>query len=161
MIKNGSILVPTDFSDCAAEAFRRACVLAEKLEASIQVLHVLEPVLAYEPDEISLSPVRELTRNMREVAQRKLAEIPESAPPKLNIETKILATNHPPHQAICDFARDLPADLIVMGRHGHRGAMEHLLIGSVAERVVRHAPCTVMVTRPHGILQQGENNDQN
>jgi len=45
------------------------------------------------------------------------------------------------------------ADLLVLGRHGQRGKAEQLLIGSTSERVVRHAPCSVLVTMPHGILE--------
>lgn len=148
MIKHGNILVATDFSACADEALRRAKVLAGLVVAEVHLLHVLEPVLAFEPQEISLSPVHEITEGMRKVAKQRLAAYKEHGP----IHTHLVETAEPPHTAICRFATELPADLIVIGRHGHRSALEHLLIGSVAERVVRHAPCSVLVTRPHGIL---------
>jgi len=53
---------------------------------------------------------------------------------------------------ICDFSTKLNADLIVIGRHGDKGMFEHMMLGSTAERVVRHAPCSVLVVMPHGIL---------
>ncbi len=156
MIKHGHIVVPTDFSACSGEALRRACVLAQRLGAEVHLLHVLGPVLAYEPEKISLSPVSEISAALRRDAETKLAEAAADSPAGVNIHTHLLETHEPPYQAICEFAANLPADLLVIGRHGHRGRIEQMLIGSTSERVVRHAPCSVLVTMPHGILKSME-----
>ena len=58
-----------------------------------------------------------------------------------------------PSRSICKFARELPADLIIIGRHDEKGVVEHMLVGSTVERVVAHAPCSVLVTMPHGLME--------
>jgi len=57
-------------------------------------------------------------------------------------------------RTICDFAKTLPADLIVIGKHGEKGVLQHMLLGATVERVVAHAPCSVLVTMPHGLLER-------
>jgi len=151
MIRHGKILVTTDFSKCADEGFRRAKVLAEKLGADIHLLHVLEPVLVYGEDSMALSPVQEVTEIRRKTAEKILETYRQSS--EIAIHVHLEESFQPPAQVICDFAKKLPADLIVIGSHGHSGLLDHVMIGSIAERVVCHAPCTVMVTRPHGIFE--------
>jgi len=151
MIKHGKILVTTDFSKCADEGLRRAKVLAKKLGADLYLLHVLEPVLVYGEDSIALSPVQEITEIRRKSAQGMLETYRQSS--DITIHVHLEESFQPPAHAICDFAKNLSADLIVIASHGHTGFLDHVLIGSVAERVVCHAPCTVLVTRPHGILK--------
>lgn len=153
MIKHGNIVVPVDFSVCSEEAQRRAYLLAAMLGAQVHLVHVLGPTLTYKPDELSLSPVREISEALHQDAEQKLAKAALASPATVNIHTHLLESDKPPYQVICDFAADLPADLLVLGRHGQRSALEQLAIGSTSERVVRHAPCSVLVTMPHGILE--------
>lgn len=151
MIEHGRILVPTDFSEQADEALRRACVVAGQYEAEVHLLHVLEPVVYFETDLISAYPVDEMVEAMRENAVKRLAAQAETVDFPVTIHKGEALGD--PSREICDFARQLKVDLIVIGRHGHQGVIDRMLIGSTAERVVRHAPCSVLVTMPHGLFE--------
>jgi len=150
MIKHGKILVPTDFSEQSCEALRRAGILADLHHAEIHLLHVIEPAVYFEADMIPVSPVSEINEAMHKGAKRRLNE--QAAAAGFPVITHMEESRGEPAQAICEFAESLPADLILIGRHGHQGALEHFLIGSTAERVVRHAHCSVLVTMPHGLF---------
>jgi len=148
MVKHGKILVPTDFSDASDEALRRACVLAQQFPAEVHLLHIVEPAVFFDTDLISISPLDEITEAMRKGAEKRLRK--QSQMVDMGIHVHLEEAVGEPSRAICAFADELPADLIVIGRHGVQGALEHLLIGSTAERVVRHAGCSVLVTMAHG-----------
>ncbi len=148
MVKHGKILVPTDFSDASGEALRRACVLAQQFSAEIYLLHIVEPVVFFDTDLISISPLDEITEALRKGAEKRLRKQAEMV--DMDVRVHLEEAVGEPSRAICTFAGELPADLIVIGRHGVQGTLEHLLIGSTAERVVRHAGCSVLVTMPHG-----------
>ncbi len=150
MIRQGRILVPTDFSEMSSEALRRAGVLARAFDAEVVLLHVLEPALVYDPEFVSLAPVQEITDAMREGAFKRLKV--QAAGVDFPVRTELIEGMGQTARSICDFAKAQKADLIVIGRHGRQGFLEHLLLGSTAERVVRHAPCSVLVAMPHGLL---------
>ena len=150
MIRHSKIVVPTDFSEQADEALRRAGVLAGQLGAEVHLVHVLEPVVFFETDLISVYPMEEIVDAMREGARKRLAKQADAV--EFDVTTHLNEALGDPSRAICEFAGELPADLIVVGRHGRQGVLDHMLIGSTAERVVRHAPCSVLVTMPHGLL---------
>ena len=155
MIKHGKFLVSTDFSEQSDEALRRAVVLAKQFGAEIHLLHVLEAMLLYGAEMISLSPEQEIAEAMhREArcdgAKKRLEKQAQHA--DFDVQIHLEETMIRPAKAICEFAEKLPVDLIIIGRYGHRGLLENLLVGSNAERVVRFAPCSVLVTKPHGIL---------
>jgi len=150
MIRQGGILVPTDFSDMSGEALRRACVLARAFDAEIVLLHVLEPALVYDPEFVALAPVREISDAMREGAFRRLKV--QAAGVDFPVRIELVEGVGRPARSICDYAATGKVDLIVIGRHGRQGFIEHLLLGSTAERVVRDAPCSVLVAMPHGLL---------
>ena len=159
MIKHGKILVSTDFSEQSTEALRRAVVLARQFGAEVHLLHVLEPTLIYGAEAISLSPEQEIAEATcdevkRDGAKKRLEEQAQHA--DFDVHTHLEESMIKPAQGVCKFAETLPADLIVIGRYGHRGLFEHLLVGSNAERVVRYAPCSVLVTKPHGMLTDEE-----
>jgi nucleotide-binding universal stress UspA family protein len=154
MIQHGKIIVPTDFSEQADEALRRAGVLAGPLGAEVHLVHVLEPVVFFETDLISVYPMGKIVDAMREGAKKRLAKQADAA--GFDVITHLNEAVGDSSRAICDFAGELTADLIVIGRHGHQGIVDHLLIGSTAERVVRHAPCSVLVTMPHGLLEDAD-----
>jgi nucleotide-binding universal stress UspA family protein len=145
------ILCPVDFSEFSARALERAVLLARWFEARVEVLHVIPFVvpagagLPYFP-----APV-ESTKSLRDQSRKELEKFVE---PFLNdgaaVELKVLEGD--PWRIIRDEAEALPADLLVMGTHG-RGGFEHLLLGSVTEKVMRRAPCPVLTVgrvAPHG-----------
>ncbi len=150
MIKHGKIVVPTDFSEPSDEALRRGLLLAKAFDAEVHLLHVLEPVIYFETDLLSLYPVDEMIEVMRAGVKRRLKK--QVAKVGGEVITHLLEAVGDPGRAICRFSEEMPADLIVIGRHGRQGVIEHMLIGSTAERVVRHAPCSVFVAMPHGLL---------
>ena len=150
MIDHGVIVVPTDFSDQSSEALRRACVLAKRFDAEVHLLHVIDPSLYFETDMVSISPLDEISKAQHEGATKRLAE--QAGSVDVSITTHLEDAVSDPARAICDIAESLSADLIVVGRHGRQGVLEHMLLGSTAERVVRHASCSVLVAMPHGLI---------
>jgi nucleotide-binding universal stress UspA family protein len=137
-----TILVPTDFSACSAQATEIAQSLARESGARIILLHVLEPVpetgealLAYS---FEGEHVKEVTKELNEI----------NVDPKIQVERKLLrgATV----DQIVDTAAASRVDLIILGTHGRRW-LSHVLLGSVAEAVVRRAECPVLtVKKPAG-----------
>lgn len=136
------VLVPVDFSDCSIEALEYAALLAQRSEASLSLLHVLEPV-SYGLD-FTLSQKQE-REEMRAWLTQRLAGFVEAL-----AGAKITADSHVrgglPADSILDSARTLPADVIVMGTHGRRG-LSHALSGSVTEAVLRQSRCPVLTVR--------------
>lgn len=139
----GTILVATDFSPCSRTAIRLATALARRQSASLVVLHAVEsPPLdlpsvpigatAWEA-ELLAAAERELARLASELWQSEIA-----------VETRAVLGS--PARLILDIAAQVGAGLIVVGTHGRKGAA-HLFLGSVAEHVMRAAPCPVLVTR--------------
>ena len=141
-----TILVPTDFSDGAERALAWARTVAQAFRAEIVVLHVLElPVtwtplggLGSIPTPISTESAEQLTGE----AQTILETVAQDA---LEVTRRLLRKGHP-REVILAVAREVGADAVVMGTHGRRG-VSHLLIGSVAEHVVRHSPVPVCTVR--------------
>ena len=120
-----TLLFPTDFSDCARYAGGKAAELARQFGARVHVLHVDPPVTA-------------------PVAPERLAQAAAYLGPGIDATTA--TTSGVPARAICAYARRISADLIVIGTHGRTG-VSHALLGSVAEGVVRRAPCPVLTVR--------------
>jgi nucleotide-binding universal stress UspA family protein len=125
-----NILVPTDFSEHSEEALRQAIELARALSARLSLLHSYWFSLSTaSPD---LVPA-DLMDRIREAALAELGKLHERVV-------------QPAVPAILCEAEQLPAYLVVMGTHGHTG-LKHALLGSVAERVVRLAPCPVLTVK--------------
>ena len=154
MIQQGKILVPTDFSEQSAEALRRAGVLAARHNAAVHLLHVVEPAVYFDNEFITMPPLAEINQALHDGAEKRLRE--QAAAADFPVITHLETSSREPSRSICMFADSLPADLILIGRHGKQNALEHLLIGSTAERVVRHANCSVLVSMPHGLLAHSE-----
>lgn len=133
------ILAPTDFSGPATQAVTEAFELAQTFGAKLSLLHVITvPVYAIE---VAL-PLADLEQD----ARRSLAcLLPEAA--AADVEVTRLVDMGVPFQKILETARAEQVDLIVMATHGRTG-LGHLVLGSVAERVVRLAPCSVLTIRP-------------
>ena len=140
------ILCPVDFSDSADHAMRYATALAENFGAELTLLHVVAPLMAALPGETALpntlqADINELADACRERLEQLVGKL---ATASLRIQHTVL--NGVPFIEIIRYARETETDLIVMGTHGRTG-LGHLLIGSVAERVVRKAPCPVLTIK--------------
>jgi nucleotide-binding universal stress UspA family protein len=146
MITLRNLLLPVDFSEPSLKATEYAVSLAHRFGATLHMLHVIEDPVVYLPMFESYPlPTRE---QFETYAQDRLENwIPESDSDGIKVE--VLWRHGKPHIETIDYAGDSRIDLIVMGTHG-RGAAAHLLLGSVAEKVVRQAPCPVLTVHPHG-----------
>jgi nucleotide-binding universal stress UspA family protein len=146
MIALKNVLVPTDFSETSAIALRYGKALAGAFDASLHLLHVVQEPLAQpwavEAYGFSLATLQE--EWIREAKARMATTLSDAERAKYRAE---LATvlGHPVVE-ILKYAADHLADLIVLGTHG-RGPLGHMVMGSVAERVVRKAPCPVLTVR--------------
>ena len=145
------ILVPTDLSEGAEEALDYACELARKFDATVHLLHVIGiPALGVPELGVAVtstmidSLVRENEIALEELADRKR---------QLATFGQILLRTGDARDMINQTAKELGADLIVMGTHGRRGVTRALL-GSVTETVVRTAPCPVLTVRPHTVQHE-------
>jgi nucleotide-binding universal stress UspA family protein len=139
------ILVPTDFSATADAALDYAFGLAEKFNASLQLLHVLDDPFVFEgmAAEAYISEAPMLRTAMLDDARERLRHraARRGAVP---VETEVLFGHGA--RTIAEYAAERGVDLIVMGTHGRTG-FAHLMVGSIAERVVRTAPCPVLTVR--------------
>ena len=142
------ILWPTDFSEFAKGALPHALHLAADAGAELVMLHVFTPPPPYTMPEISGDLWAEMLQKQRAAAEERLRRLAgQIREPKIQIRT-VLAEGAPFDQ-ILQTAERLQCDLIVIATHGHTG-LAHVLIGSVAENVVRRAPCPVLTVRPPG-----------
>jgi nucleotide-binding universal stress UspA family protein len=137
-----TILVATDFSDASNLALEYARVLAARFGAGLRVLHVVQTPLPL-GSEMYVPEVMTVAERAVEEAQQQLAKTLAGLD-GADVIGQVLVGMAP--RKIVEYAADHDVDLIVMGTHG-RGAIAHLLMGSVAERVVRTAPCPVFTVR--------------
>ena len=145
MIALKNVLVATDFSEPSAVALDYGRDLARSYSATLHVIHVIENRLALHGPEIGFA-YAEIERNIEAGVRRDLeAALTADDYQMLNARTVILRASNVSH-SITEYAKDNAIDLIVVGTHG-RGAIQRFLIGSVAERVVRTAPCPVLTVR--------------
>jgi len=139
------ILLPTDFSEHSQAAVRYACELAERFGAELHVLHVLETHATSTP-EFGMGLVLPATAHEpRAAAEKKLEGVIDAGWAANHALCKSIAEG-PPSDAINHYARDHAIDLIVISSHGRSG-LAKALVGSVADQVVRKAPCPVLVVR--------------
>ncbi len=152
MITLKTILVPSDFSECSEAALRYALELARRFDARVHLLHVVQDPLTqpWAAEGFSL-PLFEIVDDWHAQARERLkAVVPAADCDRVTIAA-VVAT---PYAEILDYAARNDVDLIVMGTHG-RGGVSHMLLGSIAERVVRRAPCPVLTVRhpQHGFVE--------
>lgn len=140
-----TILVPTDFSDNAMEALFYSEMLAKKFDAKLLLVHVID-ALNYAITE-SLQ-WESLYAHLRGIVQPMLEKMVRDVQ-KRGVNATSELTVGVPYDQIAKKAQEAKADLIVMGTHGRTG-MRHLFLGSVAERVIRLAPCPVLTGRGKG-----------
>ena len=140
------IILATDFSDTSKDASYHALLLAQTFRAELKALHVFDPSSWNLPSHYYLSeetngPIErvEETRQRGKEALKKLGE-------SFNLEIETIFTEGDPGHEIIRVAEELSADLIVLGTHGYTG-LKKFTMGSVAELVIKHAPCAVFVIR--------------
>jgi nucleotide-binding universal stress UspA family protein len=138
------IVCPVDFSEASAAAIEYALDLAADTKAEVRFVHVYQiPVYALSGGEIVGG--RELAAQLGKGLQGELDALEKKyAGRGTKLDTHLI--EGVPHVEIVRIAKELPADMIVMGTHG-RGGVSHFLLGSVAERVVRTAECPVLTVR--------------
>jgi universal stress protein A len=139
------ILVPIDFSPNADQAMAWAIDLARRYDASLVVTYVVQPVAwPASPDGLVVAPSDLLATARRELGMSldRARESVEAA----GIHAEAVLIDGSPAPAIAELARHKGVDLIVMGTHGRTG-ITHALLGSVAEKVLRTAPCPVLTVR--------------
>ncbi len=142
------ILLPTDFSTYSATATKYACEFATKFDAELHLLHTLEVHVASAPNFIMGLDLSKYVEESRAEAEKAMSQVldPQWSAGRTVVQTVVEGS---PKAEIIRYARTHDIDLIVMATHGRTG-LAHVLMGSVAEAVVRTAPCPVLTVRPEG-----------
>jgi universal stress protein A len=140
------ILAPTDFSDFSKQVVKSALELAQAFDAKLLLLHVVElpsyPIEGLVPSSLGANLLDDLERQ----ASSELGGVlPEAQGGEVDVGRRVIIGT--PYRKIVEVAEDEKSDLIVMATHGRTG-LSHLVLGSVAERVVRTATCPVLTIRP-------------
>ena len=146
MISLKNILLATDFSDTSRLAAEYAVELAKRFKSKLHLLHVIEEPIATIPLLETYGAPSKEEYEAAAVAMLDNWPLPDGAE-ECELERRV--HHGTPFLQILHDARDHGIDLIVMGSHG-RGLIKHLLMGNVAEKVVRKAPCPVLTVRPEG-----------
>ncbi len=147
MVEIRTILAPTDFSHHAESALRFACGLAERLGATLHLLHILPEIITPvgpEPMLVPTLPPEYFTdsENQSREALEKALKPDWGKPPAVEYAVRWGEAV----DGIVGYAKEHSIDLIVIATHGRTG-LSHVLLGSVAERIVREAPCPVLTIR--------------
>ncbi|MBI3874728.1 MAG: universal stress protein [Verrucomicrobia bacterium] len=142
-LKLASILVPIDFSDTSQKALKYAVPFATQFGAKLTLLHVMEPVAT--PD-FAYFPLQMENEKVMKALKIKLEMVRRKAGVSRDLVERVVVRQGTAFHEITEAARSLKCDLVILTTHGHTG-VKHALLGSTAERVVRHAPCPVLVVR--------------
>jgi nucleotide-binding universal stress UspA family protein len=140
------ICCPVDFSDASRAAMEVAADLARRAGADLVLLHAY-PVPGYTFPDGSVVASPKMLQDLADGAERHLESWRLEAEPIAARPVRIVKVAGEPASEIVAFARDERIDLLVLGTHGRSG-LEHALMGSIAERVVRRAHCPVLTVRP-------------
>jgi nucleotide-binding universal stress UspA family protein len=146
MILLKKILVATDFGEASDAALNYGRDLARTYGATLQVLHVAENVFARYADDGSIAFLPEMQNDIEHAARKRMEGLVTDEDRTMLRAKTVVLTALGTAEAIVGYAHAHTVDIIVMGTHGRR-ALAHLLMGSVAERVVRMAPCPVLTVR--------------
>ncbi|MEW6702626.1 MAG: universal stress protein [Bacteroidota bacterium] len=147
MITIKNIIVPTDFSKLSTSAFEYAKDLAERMDAKIHLIYVLEktpPFLAMRSLDVSEEDVM---RSMEEEAIKQLEETAEGLKDDTSVQIVHVLRKGIDYEEIIKYSKEISGDMIVIATHGRTGIL-HTLLGSVAEKVIRYAKCPVLVITP-------------
>jgi nucleotide-binding universal stress UspA family protein len=137
------ILVPVDFSECSLKALEYAVSFAKQFSAEVMLLHVV--VAIPPPPQMLVLEAETLRGKYYEEAAKRLSEWRKKVVSRASVKATVRQGTSA-HQEIIAAAQECNSDLIVIGNHGRSG-LTRVLTGSTAERVVRHAPCPVLVVR--------------
>ena len=142
-----TILVPVDFSDCSREGLQYAIAFANEFGARIILLHATYLGYIYSSEGTAIYDIPGLQKAARKTAERKMRELVRSVDFG-DVKFETVFTECSPVLDICAYAKDHDVDVIITSTHGLTG-FKHVLIGSIAEQVMRHAPCSVLVVPSH------------
>ena len=150
MIAIRTILLPTDGSECSGKAISYSLAFASQFNARVVGLHVIEQhwedLTRHALGEIRLG-LHQQARARREEEAREIVEVVAEAGTRMGVTVDTQIVTGTPVQQILRLAKELDVDLIIMGTHGRTG-FSHFFLGSVAEKVVRQAPCPVLTVHP-------------
>ena len=142
MIEIQKILIPTDFSEYSQHALKYAVALAQSFKAKLYVVHVWEHAIVAAPTETF--PTEILAGAERSVKER-LNQLTQELRTK-GIDVEPVFGSGIAHSEIVKTAKELDVDLITLATHGRTG-LRHLVFGSTAEKIIRLAPCPVLVVK--------------
>jgi universal stress protein A len=149
------ILAPTDFSELSKQGLKSALELAEAFGAKLLLLYVVEPppypVEGIVPSHLGATMLDDLERQATNDLAQMLSETQAS---QMDVARRVVVGI--PYRKIVDVAEEEKIDLIVMTTHGRTG-LSHLMMGSVAEKIVRTAPCPVLTIRPTSVTASSVN----
>lgn len=141
------ILIPTDFSACADNALTHAVAVADRFDAQLHILHVVNEL---DPDWYGITNAQDRVVKLRDQIKKEAHDRLRSLAPEKELydfETTIsLQLSFDVADSIRDYVDQQEIDLVVMGTHGRQG-LDRLMLGNVADKIVRHAPCPVMTLR--------------
>ena len=139
----GKILVPVDFSEHSQKALRYALAFATQFDAEVVLVHIVEQMVY--PGDWMYPPlaVTDFAAEKREQMIERLRSLDAGS----GVKTQHMVRLGRAWQEVTEIARELKTDLIILATHGYTG-LKHVLLGSVAEKIVRHAPCPVLSVRP-------------
>lgn len=142
------ILVPTDFSEAASLAVETAATLAREFGAKLTLVHVHDPELLRPPSAVgwSAAQAQRLEQEIERTIRESFEGVQREQLQGVEVVETAIVRDASAARGIVEYAAKIGADLIVIATHGRTG-LKHLMIGSVAERVVRHAPCPVLTLR--------------
>jgi universal stress protein A len=139
------IVVPTDFSGCSEEAWALTRGIAGAVGSEIVLVHVFVEPPSYGEPSLPVNSAWQVIESALKWVEEELEKWADAAREK-GISVRTLVRTGSPYQEIVDLATDERADLVAMGTHGRSG-VSRLLLGSVADRVIRLAPCPVLTVR--------------
>ena len=148
MIMMNAVLVATDFSETSTAALVYGRDLARTFGARLHVLHVADAISELPGEEFYPGELEALQADAIERATRQLDHVLASHDLTTTQAKPVVRVSDNTAGVIVDYAKEAHVDIIVVGTHG-RGPVSHLFMGSVAEHVVRRAPCPVLVVRPN------------
>jgi nucleotide-binding universal stress UspA family protein len=137
------ILVPVDFSEHSQKALRYALAFAEQFDAEVTLVHIVEQMVY--PGDWMYPPlaVTDFAAEKREQMIERLRALDAGS----GVKTQHIVRLGRAWQEVIEIAREQKTELIILATHGYTG-LKHVLLGSVAEKIVRHAPCPVLTVRP-------------
>ncbi|MFG0835454.1 universal stress protein [Aeromonas bivalvium] len=137
-----TLLCPVDFSQMSQPVLDYAVFMAKSHDASLKLVHVVDQLHGFDSYKILHMTALEITHEMERQAREQLQQLIDTLPIPASFTVRFGRAA----DEIVAQAKEDKVDLVVMGSHGRSG-LSHLLVGSVAESVVRHAPCPVLIVR--------------